>query len=111
MLPKRWLVDPSPPTLFTALAAVAVVGGFISVNLSGGADERDDESERPCCKSSRCCGTMAVPLLESRPTEEIMAESTSEDTLSAVLALSACKDADEAPTDNSSTEPTEDRIR
>ncbi len=65
LLPARWLVDPSRPTVASALAALSVVGGFVAINLAGDGRGRDACPE--CVR--RRCPRYRTPLLDARSGE------------------------------------------
>lgn len=55
MLPHEWLVDPSPPTVWSALAALTVILGFVAINLAA-ADKADETDTLAGSSDGSSCG-------------------------------------------------------
>ena len=65
------LVDPRTPTPLSALAAIAVVGGFLAITAAGG-ETRDGDRARDGerdCEREHCLSGIRLPLLGSRRTQ------------------------------------------
>lgn len=58
LLPEAWLVDPTVPTPLSLLSAVAVVGGFVAINVASSGEDGG---------GCRCASAMQMPLLASEP--------------------------------------------
>lgn len=81
VLPRAWLIDARAPTAISALAALAVVAGFVAINLAGGdgappreegeagralprpAEPEEHEGAKGYCSS--CLRSVHAPLLEA----------------------------------------------